>query len=165
MSGLTPFQTVGPFFSIGLKAGLDPLAPFGSPDAITIVGRLIDGAGEGIPDGLLEFWHPTLSDIGRVPTAADGTFTLSVMKPASQPGPDGMTQAPHLAVRVLGRGIQTAHVTRVYFDDETSTANDPVLQLVPESRRASLIATRTGPATYRFDVIVQGPAETVFFDA
>ena len=75
------------------------------------------------------------------------------------------TQAPHVAVAVLGRGLLNHLYTRLYFDDEPATADDPVLLLVPADRRATLIATRDGEgAAYRWDVVLQGEGETVFFD-
>ena len=65
---------------------------------------------------------------------------------------------------MLGRGIQTQYVTRVYFEDEAETAGDPILNLVPAHRRQTLIARPTASREYRFDVVVQGENETVFFD-
>ena len=149
MAMLTPFQTVGPYLSIGLRAGTEELPATGR---IVIRGRLIDGGGAGIPDGVLEWWHPSLPSIQRSLTTTDGAFVVETIK------------APHLAIRVLGRGILTHYMTRVYFADDPATAGDPILGLVPEHRRHTLIA-RSGPANeYRFDVVVQGDNETVFFD-
>lgn len=157
MAELTPFQTVGPYWSIGLRVGLDADA---DAEAITIRGRLIDGAGQPIPDGVLEWWHPSLSTLLRSTTADAGRFEVRTVKPRVAAG-EG---APHLAVRILARGILTQYVTRVYFDDEATTGDDPVLKRVPPERRRTLIATSAGPKEYRFDVIVQGDHETVFFD-
>jgi protocatechuate 3,4-dioxygenase alpha subunit len=67
-------------------------------------------------------------------------------------------------VRVLARGILTQYATRLYFADEPATAGDPILRLVPESRRQTLIAQPESASEYRFDVVVQGTNETVFFD-
>ena len=52
------------------------------------------------------------------------------------------SQAPHIAVAVLGRGLLNHLYTRIYFDDEPLTADDPILQRVPTERRATLIARR-----------------------
>jgi protocatechuate 3,4-dioxygenase alpha subunit len=61
------------------------------------------------------------------------------------------------------RGQLIHSYTRIYFEDEAElNAKDPVLNLVPEHRRKTLIATRKG-TTYTFDVHMQGPNETVFF--
>ena len=157
MAELTPFQTVGPYLSIGLRAGMETAA---DGDGIAIRGRLLDGAGQPIPDGILEWWHPSLATVLRSTTEDEGRFVVRTIKPRVDAG-EG---APHLALRVLARGILTQYVTRVYFDDEPGTPDDPVLRLVPQARRHTLIATRESANAYRFDVIVQGDHETVFFD-
>ena len=160
MAALTPFQTAGPFLSLGLCAGIatDPAA---GPSAIEIRGRMLDGRGEPVPDGVVEFWHPSLTEVRRALTTADGTYRTIVDRPGAIDGPEA--QAPHLAVRVLGRGILTQYLTRMYFPDEPMNASDPVLLRVPEDRRATLIATRLGEREYGFDVSLQGERETVFF--
>jgi len=160
MAGLTPFQTVGPYLSLGIKAGLDEPA---QGDAIVIKGRLLDGAGQPIVDGVLEWWHPSLPAVLRTLTANNGEFRLQAAKPPSR-DVAGQVEAPHFAVRVLARGILTQYVTRVYFADDPATAQDHVLNLVPAARRRTLIAERDSANDYRFDVIVQGDNETVFFE-
>ena len=165
MAGLTPYQTVGPYLSLGLRAGHAPMrrADGVTAPAITIDGRLVDGAGEGIVDGVLEFWHPAYADVGRAMTGAGGAYVLTTMLPSAVEETDGTVQAPHFAVRVLGRGILTSYVTRVYFPDAT-LADDPVLACVPADRRDTLMAMPAGDGRYRFDVVLQGERETVFFD-
>ena len=163
MAGLTPFQTAGPFLSLGLRAGIGS----GETEAgslITIRGRLLDGGGQGIPDGVLEFWHPHLDALHRSLTAADGSFEVGLSRPRGVAGADGRPQAPHIAIHVLGRGILTQYYTRLYFADDPLSGADPILQLVPEVRRHTLIATPLSPGEYRFDIVVQGESETVFFD-
>jgi len=160
MTGLTPFQTVGPYLSIGLKVGLDQPQ---QGELIVIRGRLIDGAGQPMVDGVLEWWHPSLPAVLRTLTANKGEFQLQVVKPPSREV-DGLVEASHFAVRVLARGILTQYVTRVYFSDDPATATDHVLSLVPAGRRRTLIAERGSANEYRFDVIVQGDNETVFFE-
>jgi len=162
VAALTPFQTVGPYLHIGLRTGLEPACAPGA--GIVIRGRLLDGKGVGIPDGVLEWWHPSLAAVHRSMTGEDGGFLFETTKPAAIEGPDGSTQAPHFAVRVLARGVLTHYMTRVYFADDTATAADPIMQLVPENRRATLIAQAVAANEYRFDVVLQGANETVFFD-
>lgn len=162
MASLTPFQTVGPYLHIGLRVGLD--APAAPTSRVTVVGRLLDGKGAGIPDGLLEWWHPSLTAMHRSMTGEDGGFRFEAFKPPAIDGPDGSVQAPHFAVRVLARGILTHYVTRLYFADDPVTAADPILKLVPEGRRQTLLAQPMSANEYRFDVVVQGQNETVFFD-
>jgi protocatechuate 3,4-dioxygenase alpha subunit len=64
----------------------------------------------------------------------------------------------------MGRGILTRFITRIYFEDEPANGNDAILMLVPEGRRHTLIAARVGEGHYAFDIVMQGPRETVFFD-
>ena len=152
MSTVTPFQTVGPFWSLGLRTGFEPPSVSLAGVRVMIRGRLIDGAGAGIPDGILEWWHPNLPSIQRSTTENEGHFLIETMK------------APHIAIRILGRGILTQYVTRLYFADDPDAATDPVLKLVPPDRRHTLLAQPKSIGEYSFDVIVQGENETVFFD-
>jgi protocatechuate 3,4-dioxygenase, alpha subunit len=151
MSTVTPFQTVGPYWSIGLRVGLQA-PPIDPSNRVVIRGRLLDGAGAGIPDGILEWWHPALSSIQRSTTENGGSFVIETVR------------APHIAVRILGRGILTHYVTRLYFADDPDTATDPILTLVPQHRRHTLLAQPTSAGEYLFDVVIQGENETVFFD-
>ena len=156
---LTPYQTVGPYLALGLRVGVQsPDAP-ADPQAITITGRLIDGAGDGITDGILEWWHPSFSEIHRSPSGADGRFGVQLRKPPAEGA-----GAPHVLVRVLGRGVLTQYVTRVYFAGDAGHEADPVLQRVPAARRQTIVAQQTAPNAYHFDVVLQGENETVFFD-
>jgi protocatechuate 3,4-dioxygenase, alpha subunit len=143
---------------VGIAA--DPAVEAG---AIEIRGRMLDGRGEPVPDGVVEFWHPSFTEVRRALTTADGTYRTVVDRPGAIDGPERRVQAPHLAVRVLGRGILTQYLTRMYFPDEPMNADDPVLLRVPDDRRATLIATRLGEREYGFDVTLQGERETVFF--
>jgi protocatechuate 3,4-dioxygenase alpha subunit len=106
---------------------------------------------------------------GRIHTDADGRFRLATIKPGPVPGPGGTVQAPHLAVSLLARGLMKRLVTRVYFPDEPGNATDYVLNLVGPARRPTLIAQKGDPAggrgsDLRWDVVLQGTQETVFFD-
>lgn len=185
MAELTPFQTVGPFFAICLsEPGCARIATEKATGRhITIEGTVRDGAGAVVPDSLVEIWQanaagryahpddhqskpldPNFSGYGRAPTDTNGRFVIETVMPGRVPGPDDTQQAPHLLLGILARGILTRLVTRVYFDDEPSTQEDPILSLVPAERRATLIAKHTGDDRYRFDLILQGDGETVFFD-
>jgi protocatechuate 3,4-dioxygenase alpha subunit len=84
--------------------------------------------------------------------------------PGRVPGPGGVAQSPHVLVSLLARGVLTRLVTRIYFEDDPTLADDPILRLVPDARRATLIAKRDDDGTFRFDIVVQGANETVFFD-
>ena len=188
MAGLTPSQTVGPFFAMRLPWPDGPfVVPEGTPGAITIVGRMYDGDGNTIPDGLVETWqagpdgrfaHPDdprgaapggysgFRGFGRSQTAPDGSYRIVTLKPGPLPAPDGGIEAPHLDVSVFARGLLDRVVTRLYFPDEpTANAADPVLSSITEpGRRATLIAVPEPEGHLRFDIWLQGEHETVFFD-
>jgi protocatechuate 3,4-dioxygenase alpha subunit len=181
----TPSQTVGPYFAIGLPWGHGPLAvPADTPGAIRISGRVYDGAGAIVPDSLIETWQadpdghfadlhghggpselPGFRGFARYGAEdGDGRFEIVTVKPGQVPGPGDTVQAPHIDVTVLARGMLHRCVTRIYFEDEVdANAADPVLASVPKDRRATLIAPATDGG-YRFDIHLQGPGETVFFD-
>jgi protocatechuate 3,4-dioxygenase alpha subunit len=183
--GGTPSQTVGPFLHIALDwpAG-ELVVPEGTPGAIRIRGALYDGAGEPVCDGLVEIWqadaagrfdHPDdprgvnalvpqgFLGFGRCATDADGRFEFLTVRPGALPAPDGGYEAPHLDVSVFARGLLDRVVTRLYFPDEPeANASDPVLSVVDEDRRATLIAESDGDDLV-FDIHLQGENETVFF--
>ncbi len=185
MSQLTPFQTVGPFFHHALPfEGGETLSRDGARgQRIVIEGTVRDGAGAPMADALVEVWqanaagrynHPddardasldrAFDGFGRSATDAAGRFSFATVKPGPVPGPAGRSQAPHVLVGLLGRGILTRLVTRIYFEDEPANDEDPILQLVPVGRRQTLLARREVEGRYRFDILVQGDHETVFFD-
>jgi protocatechuate 3,4-dioxygenase, alpha subunit len=181
--GTTPSQTVGPFFAmpggIPWNDGAEVVAD-GHPGAFVLHGQLLDGNGDPIPDGIIEIWqadeqgrfdHPddprpessSWQGFGRCPTDDDGRFWFRTVKPGALPTPDGRTEAPHIDVTVLARGMLNRVVTRVYFPDaEQANAADPVLSTVDSERRGTLIATADDKG-YRFDIRLQGDGETVFF--
>jgi protocatechuate 3,4-dioxygenase alpha subunit len=168
---VTPSQTVGPFLAIGLPWADGPYAvAAGAPGAIRISGVVLDGAGDPIPDALVETWQadPPAGErfrgFARCPTDDDGRWHVVTLPPGPVPAPDGAMQAPHLAVSVFARGLLNRVVTRIYFADAVdANASDPVLRSVPSERRATLMAQRADDG-YRFDIRLQGSGETVFFD-
>jgi protocatechuate 3,4-dioxygenase alpha subunit len=183
----TPPQTVGPFYAIGMNwlttTDLAQWAKAG--ERITIGGRLIDADGQGIPDAVLEVWQanaagrydhpedkqakpldPGFKGFGRTGTDAEGRFRFTTIKPGAVPGRGNALQAPHIVVALFMRGVLRHLYTRIYFSDEAANANDPVLNLVDEPiRRNTMIAQRDpGKPEYRWNIVVQGTGETVFFD-
>ncbi len=186
-SPATTSQTVGPFFKIGFKwLYCDNLAREGvSGERVTIQGRVFDGDGVPVPDAILEVWQanahgkydhpedtqdktlePDFKGYGRVPTSPDGMFRFATIKPGPVPGPNGKEQAPHLVISVFMRGVLRRLVTRIYFPEESRNAADFVLNLVEPARRSTLIAKKVAgrPGTLEWNVVLQGPEETVFFD-
>ena len=151
-------------------------------DRIRIEGMMFDGQGAPVDGILFEIWqadgqgrfaHPrdprrtntSFKGFGRIESNMDGSFTFDTVKPGRVPGPNGTMQAPHIVVAIHMRGILSHLFTRIYFSDEASNAEDPILQLVPADRRDTLIATRDASgAVYRIEFRIQGDRETVFFD-
>jgi protocatechuate 3,4-dioxygenase, alpha subunit len=181
VTGTTPSQTVGPFFSLGLPWEDGPfVVPEGAEGAIRIRGRVFDGDGKPVPDALVETWqadpagrfpHPDdprgpaegFRGFGRCPTGDDGGWEIVTVKPGPVPGVNGALQAPHLAVSLFARGLLDRVVTRIYFGDEPeANATDPVLALLDRDRRGTLIAA-PGDGGYAIDIHLQGDRETAFF--
>ncbi len=193
----TPSQTAGPYVHIGLapkaagfdifeqELGWDIAGPNAKGERIRVEGCVYDGTGAPIKDVMLEAWqandaghyaHPEdgrdvedgFRGWGRVITDFEtGLWGFDTIKPGATPGRNGTTQAPHINLWIVARGINVGLNTRVYFDD-CDNSDDPVLNLIEQvHRRQTLIASRTDDSkgvTYRFDVHIQGTGETVFLD-
>ncbi|MDB5628507.1 MAG: pcaG [Tardiphaga sp.] len=192
VTGLTPSQTVGPFFAYGLVSNgtyawpdafsHDLVTPDASGERIRVVGNVYDGDGAAIPDAMLEIWqadsqgrfndprdtrggsNTSFKGFGRTGTSAQGGYGFETIKPGGVPGLDGKLQAPHILMAVFARGLLLHLYTRIYFDGEAANDADAVLAQVPPDRRATLIARRDADGAYRFDIHLQGDNETVFFD-
>lgn len=183
----TTSHTVGPFFTIGLTRlnQADLAGPGVAGERVAIEGRVLDGDGQPVPDALVELWQansqgkyahpedkqekpvePGFKGYGRQPTDDAGKFRFTTIKPGPVPGPDGKPQAPHIAVTVFARGLQRRLVTRIYFPDEPANTADFALNRVDPARRATLIAKKVAgqSGVLEWDVVLQGPGETVFFD-
>ena len=179
---VTPSQTIGPFFAVGLPWPDGPnVVPEGTPGAVRVGGRVVDGAGDPVPDALIETWqadpegrfaHPDdprgpaasgFRGFGRCPTDAEGRWAIRTVRPGPLPAPGGGLEAPHINVSVFARGLLNRLVTRVYFPDEPeANAADPVLASIPEAAaRARLVAMAEGDRL-RFDLHLQGDQETPF---
>ena len=176
----TPSQTIGPFFHDALLGeDRSELVPSDHPRAIRIEGTIFDGAGEPVPDAMVEIWQAnesgryadpaddpaTFSGFGRTGTDADGRFSFVTVKPGFVPGPDGSPQAPHVMVSVFARGLLKRLVTRIYFPDEgESNARDPLLSSIEDARLRKTLAARDEGGALRFDVRLQGDDQTAFLD-
>lgn len=206
--GQTPSQTIGPFFHYGLpwKGGADLVghsamgartelfpqehdllhltAPKGTPlgEVIEIAGCVVDGAGNPVPDAMIEIWQanasgryrseddprempgidPEFVGFGRAATDESGIYRFRTIMPGRVPGPGNALQAPHVAVSVFGRGLLKRLATRIYFAGAEGNDTDLTLELVAPERRNTLIAQHRD-GTWWFDIVLQGERETVFF--
>ncbi|MET3803361.1 protocatechuate 3,4-dioxygenase alpha subunit [Nakamurella sp. UYEF19] len=183
-AGLTPSQTVGPYLSIGL-AWVDGVfaAEPGSPGGFWLRGKLFDGAGQPVPDGLVESWqadpdgwfaspedprgareYPGFRGYARSSTDSEGAFEIFTVKPGRVPDGQGGLQAPHIDLSVFARGMLDRVVTRVYFEDEIDANDaDPVLALLPDDETRGTLVAKVSADGYRMDIHLQGELETVFF--
>jgi len=152
---------------------------------IELVGNVFENTGAPANDALIEIWQanaagryahpedkrselapdPAFIGYGRCATDKEGGFRFKTIRPGRVPGPGNSLQAPHIALGIIGPGFLKRLVTRAYFSDAPENNEDPILQLVPPERRATLIATKdSGAAVYRFDIHLGGAKETVFFE-
>lgn len=189
--GITPSQTIGPFFAFGLTPG-----PYGyhydeihhtnlafpgvSGERITIIGQVFDCNGEAIHDAMIEFLQADndgeyveqarndgFTGYGRVGTGAsekldevDGPgYKFKTIKPGNTTN----GSASFLTLIVTMRGLLNHCITRMYFPED-NLETDAILNQIPEKRRSTLVAKKIDPSLYRFDLHMQGPSETVFFD-
>jgi protocatechuate 3,4-dioxygenase alpha subunit len=185
---LTPPQTIGPFFHLCLTVD-ESSGSLASPgvkgERVAIECRLLDGDGVPVNDAMIELWqadaggaynHPddarqgahdsAFHGFGRLATNSDGVCVFETVKPGRVAGWNGALQAPHINVSVFARGLLKRVVTRIYFSGDPANGEDPVLALVPEGRRETLMA-HVDPAklaTWRFGIHLCGERETVFFD-
>jgi protocatechuate 3,4-dioxygenase, alpha subunit len=184
----TSSQTVGPFFSFGLTTEKCSVRRVAEPQAkgerVLLICRVLDGDGVPVPDAMIEIWQadadgrynhpaaqhetadPGCTGFGRMGTAEGGSCEFETIKPGRVPGAGSVFQAPHLSLALFARGLLKQLHTRVYFAGDPANQEDPILALVSEERRETLMARPDPerPSGWRFDVRLQGEQETVFFD-
>ncbi len=173
----TPGQTIGPFYGYALPyPGDSELVPPGHRDAIRLHGTVYDGAGEPVPDALLEIWHAdpegqvaqaegslrrdgwTFTGWGRAAVDGTGHYSFTTVLP----GPTEPGAARIIAMTFFARGLLNRLFTRIYLPVEgTDLDSDPLLQSLPEDRRSTLVAIPDEHG-FRFDIRLQGDDETVF---
>ena len=188
---LTSSQTVGPFFHDCLLCTELRRNQLASSQVIgervRIEGRVLDGEGQAVPDAVIEIWqanhegrytdHANASDqpvdqaftgFGRTGTDVNGAYWFETIKPGRVAFNDQTVQSPHICVAVFARGLLNHLYTRIYFADVPTNSDDPVLRCVPVERRPTLLAqpdrASDSGVVYRFDIVLQGPGETVFFN-
>lgn len=166
------------------ELGQEIVGPDAPGPRIRVEGMVYDGTGASVKDVLIEVWQADANGIhahpedpraarvtsgfrgwGRVmPDFDSGIWAFDTVKPGPVPGRMGRLQAPHISLWLVARGINLGLHTRLYFEDEDNSA-DPVINLIEQAhRRETLIARKTGPGCYRFDIRLQGDNETVFLD-
>ncbi len=182
--GLTPSQTIGPFFhlcltvdeTVGRLAG-----PGAEGERVRLMCRVLDGSDAPVDDAMIELWQadgsgaynhpedpryadrdPAFRGFGRLATSEQGVCTFETVRPGTS---DSTLAAPHIDVSVFARGLLKRAVTRVYFSGDPANAQDAVLALVPADRRETLMAHRdpADPSLWTFDIHLCGERETVFF--
>jgi protocatechuate 3,4-dioxygenase alpha subunit len=183
----TPSLTIGPFFHGIVRSGANVLVGPGTRgERIRIEGCVYDGDRAPVTDAMVEIWQanaagryrhplderpvpldPAFIGFGRSGTEEGGVYWFETVRPGPVPFRGEVLQAAHINVAVSARGVLDHLFTRLYFADDAAVASDPILHLVPPARRATLLARRLpadGTPVYRFDIVLQGDGETVFFE-
>lgn len=179
--GPTPGQTVGPFFHDALPwPGDAELVPPGRAEAVRLHGVVRDGAGDPVPDALVELWQVgpdgrvvqrpgslrrdghTFTGFGRCATDRAGSYSFTTLLP----GPHADGAAPFVALTVFARGLLHRLLTRAYLPEgrggtAEALAADPLLSALDDAGRATLVCDVDGDALRR-DLVLQGPGETVW---
>lgn len=169
----TPGQTVGPYLHLGLTyPGDNQLVSATYAGAIRLQGTVYDGAGDAVPDALVELWQPgpdgqvarrtgslrrdgTFSGWGRCATDAAGHYTFSTVMPGAP-----AERSAFFSITVFARGLLDRLFTRAYLPGGDLAA-DQLLDSLESARRKTLIChAETGG--YHFDIHLQGQHETVF---
>lgn len=196
----SPSQTAGPYVHIGCTPnfvgiegvfktdlGSGPLVNDRTRgERITIRGRVIDGTGTPLRDGLVEIWQadadgfynspaetrgtadPNFAGWGRCPCdMATGEFVFETIKPGRAPysDRDRRLMAPHVLFWIVARGINIGLQTRMYFSDEAAAnAEDPILSRIEHRVRIPTLIGKRDGSNVTFDIHLQGDKETIFFD-
>jgi protocatechuate 3,4-dioxygenase alpha subunit len=175
----TPGQTIGPFFGYALPyAGDSELVPPSRPDSIRLHGRVYDGAGDPVPDALVELWQTgpdgsvprapgslhrdgyTFTGWGRAATDRTGHYQFTTLRPGAL-SPEG---TPFFGITVFARGLLHRLITRAYLPlDDAAADADALLKSLPADRRETLVVRRDDHG-FVFDIRLQGEGETVFLE-
>lgn len=182
-------QTAGPYVHIGCMpnfCGISDVYPIDlgalmitddTPgERVSITGTVFDGTGTALKDAVVEIWqasaagrHDDAAFGGWGRQAADGEtgiWRFETIKPGPVPHASGQSMAPHVTFWIVARGLNIGLHTRMYFpQDAAAHAQDPVLARIEhKSRVSTLIASQQAEGMYRFNIHLQGPKETIFFD-
>lgn len=177
----SPSQTVGPFFSVGLAIDSPCgclVGPGTKGERLKLICAVLDGDAMPVNDAMIEVWQANadgqynhrkdakFTGFGRMHSDERGLCIFETIRPGRVPCWGNVFQAPHLSLSVFARGILKRLPTRVYFADDPANAEDPVLALVPEGRRDTLMAHADPKQSglWHFEIHLCGDHETVFFD-
>jgi protocatechuate 3,4-dioxygenase alpha subunit len=171
MSKITTSQTVGPFSHEAWQWAADACMPGSlktTGPTILVSGIVYDGDGNPINDAQIEAWTPDgaaqeseqlIPGFRRAPSGADGEFSVRIASPTA-----GAAGEPLAYVTVFARGLVKHQFTAVFMEDDAGLAQSAILKQVPEARRTTLLARKTGDGQYHWDIHMQGEQETAFFD-
>ena len=174
MSNITTSQTIGPFSHEAWQWAVDATDATAAAllettvTTITISGAIYDGDGQPINDAQIEAWQPAavgaeaaqaLPGFRRMPSDDAGRFSLRLSQ-IELP----TKGVPATFITVFARGLVKHQFTAIFLDDDSGLAQSAILQQVPENRRPTLIARKTAPGTYHWDIWMQTDKETAFFD-
>lgn len=180
----TGSQTLGPFFNSALmRDGENDLTrrmkdgPQAAGEVVEIQGQLRDCDGAPCPSALVEIWQadaagqygaesdPNFAGFGRFLTDGEGRYSFTTIVPGAVPGKGNAWQAPHISLSVYASGLLKRVTTRIYFPDETTNNDDPVLSGIDDvAVQSTLVARRVAESQFEFNVILQGERETAFFE-
>jgi protocatechuate 3,4-dioxygenase alpha subunit len=170
---ITTSQTIGPFSHEAWQWAADACMPGNlkaTGPTLLVSGIVYDGDGNPINDAQIEAWTPAgaasepgqlIPGFRRVPSGADGEFSMRIPAPEAAAGAAG---EPAAYVTVFARGLVKHQFTAVFLEDDAGLAHSAILNQVPEARRATLLARKTGDGQYHWDIRMQGDRETAFFD-
>jgi protocatechuate 3,4-dioxygenase alpha subunit len=193
----TSQQTIGPFFPATffgegdndltrLNAGARPSR---CGETILLRGRVTKEGGAPCLNMILEAWQadsegrfnhpadpaqhaadPDFLGWGRAWTDVEGRYEFRTLLPGGYDDAAGR-RAPHVNLTVMGAGLMRRVLATVFFPDfAADNAADPVLNLVPASRRPRIVAVpdgeQDGVRVFRFDIHLRGTPEeeTPFFE-
>ena len=171
MTNITTSQTIGPFSHEAWQWAVDACTPANvksSAPTINISGVIYDGNGAPINDAQIEAWTPSAADaesqhaipgFRRVPSGEAGEFSMCISQTEA-----ATRGEPVMYVTVFARGLVKHQFTAVFLEDDTGLSPSAILGQVPEQRRATLLARKTGENAYTWDIWMQTEKETVFFD-
>lgn len=180
--GATPWQTVGPFFHVGLAMQASGAATdTATRTEVRLRIRILDGDGRAVTDAVVEIWQAawrpgssqpdtggagTNALFGRQSTDEEGFCEFDTIRPDDRADAGDGARAAHVSVCLMARGLLRPLYTQIYFAGDPALAADAALALVPAARRHTLIAQPQAddPARWLFEIRLQGDDETVFFD-